>query len=149
MSQASAAPKAEPEAPATPATPATQTPTTSYTPTAWASSRSYQRLCIRVVYLTTPSHQKSPSILSYSNSLRMPRRLYISVRRFCSHPVLGRSITPNSSIPITHRRHMATINPISHPHKPRRLGQLRLLYSVSLHWRQVMTLLMLLPSMTR
>ncbi|KAI0298861.1 transcription initiation factor TFIID component TAF4 family-domain-containing protein [Russula brevipes] len=39
MSQASPAPRAEPES-ATPATtPATQTPTTSYTPTAWASSQ--------------------------------------------------------------------------------------------------------------
>ncbi|KAI9507504.1 transcription initiation factor TFIID component TAF4 family-domain-containing protein [Russula earlei] len=39
MSQASSAPKAEPEASAATTTPATQTPTTSYTPTAWTSSQ--------------------------------------------------------------------------------------------------------------
>jgi hypothetical protein len=76
----------------------------------------------RVVISRKQSHQKSPSTLSYSNSLRMPRRFGVYVLASTPHPVLGRSITPNSSIPITHKRHMAITSPIFHPHKPRRLG---------------------------
>jgi hypothetical protein len=87
MSQASTAAKAEPEAAATtPATPTTQTPTTSYTSTAWTSSRSYHLLCRGVWNLTAQSHQKFPSILFYSNSLRMPRRLDTFVTRIYPHP---------------------------------------------------------------
>jgi hypothetical protein len=44
MSQTSPTPKAEPEASSSTTTPVTQTPAASYTPTSWASSRSYQHL---------------------------------------------------------------------------------------------------------
>jgi hypothetical protein len=152
MSQTSPTPKAEPEAAASGTTPATQTPTTSsYTPGSWASSRSYQHTPRpRIVISRKQSYQKYPSTLSCSNSLQMPRRSGVYVLVFCSHSVLGRSITHNSNIPITHKRHMATISPIFHPRRPHKLRLPGSQYSVSLRRQQAnSTRQMLLPSMTR
>jgi hypothetical protein len=147
MSQASTAAKAEPEAAsAAPAAPTTQTPTTSYASTGWTSSRSY--------------HPSAGTFgILRSNLIRNPHRSCFTATVCACHvcwtylslastltPIIGRNITPNSSIHITHRHHMATINLTSHPHKQhkrRHPGQLRLRYSV--RRRVNLTLLMLPP----